>query len=252
MTNDQIVALVIGDPLVFQRNTQRNADGSTTPPSLAQLEGLAKAALQNEINLLLDTPSIRRSVMEGDHSLTLSDGTSVDQGKYYELPSAIASVLSVTVGDRHKPLEKKTLREDFDRWWHRGAGESSTVEVAQVWTEWGRSSTGKLRILISPGVGDNSTANVHYFRRISQPVQVQALPDDVHYLVELGVRNRMSGDAYRGPYEEAKAIVKRRLEGMVGGASIMPQSKEQENFNCEMSAMVAGVSSTGRRYPWPS
>ena len=231
MTNAQIAALMVADPLVQEKLTKFGREGPIAP-SPALVESLAQAALQNELNALLDVESIRRVLLEADYSLTLSSGTEITQGFRFILPERIASVVNITIGDDCRPLDKKKTRVDFDRWYY----EQPDSEVAQCWTPWGRSGKNRLQILIAPGVGSDTTANVHFVKKVTQPVSMPVLPDDIHDLVVLGVRNRLTGYALQGAYRERLAQVARRLNPMIGGASPMPHNKEMREFNCSMAS----------------
>ena len=239
MTNQQVVDLVIADPLVRQRQSKL-VNGVMVEPSAASLTGVAGAELQNEINSLLDRESIRRSLLERIYELTLSGGTDADQGTYYEMPSYVASIVDVTIGTGHRPLRKFKSIVEFNQWWYSHIGEQATTETAEGWVQWGRSSDGDIQFLISPGVGDDTTAYVHYVRKVTQPVQIGILPDDVHDLVVLGVKNRMTGGLLQGSYEERLTDVERRLNPMIGGADKMPHDQDFANFCWNQSMESAG------------
>jgi len=249
MTNNNVVALVIADALVRKQHTTFR-DGRPVAPTAAYLEALAQAELQNEINSLCRKKSIARHLLEGDYTLTLSNGTEITQGLRFTLPERVKSVMNITVGTGKRPIDSFDNRQAFDDWWYRRVGEASsgTDAGALRWIPWGHSPTGnKLRILISPGGGGDSEANVHYIRKLTQPVQISALPDDVHDIVVLGVKKRLSGRVLQGSYDEAVRELEHQLDPVVGAASPMPLSDEQVQFNAEMSIEAGGPSGSRLR-----
>lgn len=239
MTNNEIIEQVVADPLVRQQHT-RSVNGAPVELSDVALRVIAAGELQNEVNSFLNRPGIKRELLEKDFSLTLSTGTDVTQGRTFTLKSYIGSVINITIGTASRPLKKWPTREEFDRWYYENVGESTSSDTATGWLEWDRDTDGKLVILISSGMGDNTTANIHYVRKVSQPVDVNILPDDVHYVIVTGVKNRASGGKYQFSYDMEIAQVADRLDSMIGGVSPMRLAQEVRDENWRISQLMGG------------
>ena len=244
MTDAEVIRLAIADPLVIDKHSRRNPDGTMTPIAQSELQGIAASELQNELNSLLAEPVITRALLEADYALTLSTGTSVTQGLKFTLPKYIGNVISITSGTDKRPLRKWRTREDFESWYYRSAPDSASTLESVGWVVWEHGLQGEIVILISPGIGSDTTANVHYVKNVGQPVGISILPDNMHFLVATGLKDRLTGGAFQYSYAQDRKRVLSRIEPMVGGASPMPLSREDEEFNCLQSALVAGPESS--------
>lgn len=243
MTNESVVDQVARDPLVRMAHTTRGPAGESKVPPESVLRAIAESELQNELNSILNKKQFRRQLRERDYSLTLSTGTSVTQGTRFSLPIFVGSVISITIGDSYKPLRGWRSRVEFDRWFYENIGTASSSTESNGWLEWGFSNKGELDILISPGTGSDTTANVHYLRNVKQPVSINELPEDVQYLAVTGTKNRASGGRHEFSYKRDLADIEKRIEGMVGGSSPMPLGQKQRRANWRISNSMYGSSS---------
>jgi hypothetical protein len=240
MTDAEIIRLAVADPLVIAKHSTTGPNGVVIPIAQPELQSIAVSELQNELNSLLANPVISRALLEGDHSLTLSSGTTITQGLKFTLPRVIGTVVSVTTGTTKRPLKKWRTREDFESWYYRSSPETTTTEDSVGWLVWDRSTQGEIIMLISPGIGDDTTANIHYVKNLGQPISLSIFPDNMHFLVSTGLKNRLTGGAFDYSYNTDFKRVIRRIEPMIGGASPIPLSSEDEEFNCAQSRLVAG------------
>ncbi len=243
MTNDSVIDQVARDPLVRRAHTTYPPGQPPRVPPESVLRAIAESELQNELNSILNKPQFRRQLRERDYSLTLSTGTAVTQGVRFTLPDNVGSVINITAGDSQRPLMRWRSRTDFDRWYYENIGATSTTNQAHGWLEWGFSNTGALDILISPGSGTDTDANVHYVRTVKQPVGINELPDDVQYLAVTGTKNRASGGRHEFSYERDLRDIEKRIEGMIGGSSPMPLGQSQRRINWAISNSMYGSSS---------
>jgi len=234
MTNNEVIALVAADPFVRERHTRNGQE-----PSVQYLEGLASTEVQNEINALLHHDVIGRNLRGGIYALTLSTGTTIDQGIRFELPRYIGNVVDITIGSNYRPLNKYASVVEYNDWWYKSGGDNFDSE-AEAWVPWGVSSNGNLMIVIGPTVTGDTTASINYERKVTQPVDMNILPDDLHDIVLLGVKNRLTGYALADSYRERLAMVLRRLKPMRGGATPMPHSKDMQDFCLGQAAEYAG------------
>lgn len=244
MTNAEIIALAVADPLVIDRHSPRGPNGTPIPPAPLALEAIATSELQNELYSLLSEPVIARALLEADTSLTLATGTTVAQGMKFTLPKYVGSVISITTGTGHRPLRKWKTREDFETWYYQSSPDTTNTQDAMGWTVWERGLLGEIVILISPGIGDDTTANVHYQKAVGSPVSVSIFPDNMQFLVSMGLRNRLSGGQLQDSYERDRRRVLSRIEPMTGGVSPIPLSRDDEEFNRWQSVLVAGPESS--------
>ena len=239
MTNDDVVKVAVNDPQVVQAHTTFK-DGQPTSPPVGSLESLANTELQNELRSLLGYPSIRRVVLERDYPLTLSTGTTVTQGVKFTLPDYVRAVLGVTIGTELRPLKTWKTREDFDKWYFTERGTSASTDTAEGYLLWQMEDDGKLTILVSPGIGSDTTANVRYIRKMKSPLQVTDLPEEVHNVITTGLKRRLTNGTLFQEYDSDLKRALRYFQVVVGGASPMPLDREQEDFNWIESVNVSG------------
>lgn len=253
MTDQDIVNLAVSDPEAIRRHTTYDPAGGAHPPALSFLQGLAEGELQAEIASLMAWPPIRRRQLEKYTTMSLSGGTDMGRGLVFELASDVATVLSVTTDARNDPLQKKDNREDFDHWYAEMYGSSVVGSDPSVWVPWQKSATGNEQVLISPAIGSATTARIHYIQRMSPPFSVSILPEDTHFLVLFGVKNRLTGGVYQQNYLSERENVASRLESVLGGVTPARHSDQVRAMNCRRSSIISGQSSSLSRYPrWQS
>ena len=249
MTNNEIVNAAINDPQAISLNGKQVA-GAFVPSTPQELKSRAETELQAELMSLLCRTAIRRLALEQDYSLTLTGGdTSTDgRGALFTLPAYVGTVLSVVLGGDSRPLRKFSSRDDFDNWYYEEVGDSSDVPDCCV--IWDRITGHRLRLMISSGVGSQTSATVHFIRTLETPVNVSILPDDIHHLVLAGLKRRLTGGQLFSEYEKDVRGVIRRLAPISGASSPMPLGRNDEAFNWKMSTAITG--GDGSYWPYSS
>ena len=254
MTERAVIAAAVSDPAVIQRHTTVGPGNVAVPPSEQLLVGLAQTEMQVELNSLLATPAIRKEVLERSESVSTSSTTSEGRGDILTMPDYVASVISVTTADTLLPLIKIGGREEFDYWYAERYGSTSASDTPDAWVPWDPGSNGEVRILLTPGKGSESTVKVAYVRSAEQPVSLSDLPDDVQWLVLIGLKNRLSGGQYEHSYQQELTKIAARMDRAIGDPTPMPLSPMARRMNNRLSSMTGGddphMSNRGHERPY--
>ena len=239
MTEAEIITMTANDPLVLDRNGKRRPDGSVTPISAQAMKARVVAGMPVTLNAIFTNPMIRARLFERTESLSVSTTTDEGRGAILTLPKHIASVLSIISSDVTLPLKKLTSREEFDYWYSERYASLTASDTPEVWVPWDLSEPDRLpQILLSPGKGSGDTIKISYVRRVNQPPKLSDLPDDTHWLVQLDLKNRMSGNAYERELKEALSSVGDRLDRAPGSPTSMPLDPMIRRMNQHLSSMT--------------
>ena len=241
MTDKEIIDAAASDPVVIDRHSKRKSDGTPIPPSGSFLVGLAQTELQVEINSLLATPTIRKELLERSESISTTGTTSEGRGDILTMPSYVASVISITTSDTETPLKKIGGLEEFDHWYAQRYRSETAPDTPEAWLPWGPSANRYVQILLSPSKGSASTVKVALIRNVGQPVKLADLPGDTHWLVAIGLKNRMSGGQYERSYQRALKDIATRLDRAVGDPTPMPLDDTVRRMNHRLSGMTGGA-----------
>ena len=171
MTDAQLIAAVVSDPVVVARHEGMSA---------TDLVRIAQTWLETEIKFLLRRPSIREDIREEEYELDLSTGTSVDQGVSFTLPFRVVTITGFTIGSSRRPVKLYNHWNDFNQWWYERVGQASTSEETTVVAPYGKTGW-QYKIILSPGTGGDDTAYILYLKGISDPVSLGDLPSDIHH-----------------------------------------------------------------------
>lgn len=253
MTDRDIINAAVADPVVIQRHT-KFVGGAPQPPSGTFLSGLAQTEMQVEINALMATPAIRKEVLERSESVSTSSTSSEGRGDILTMPSYVASVISITSTDTQLPLMKLGGREEFDYWYAERYNADTAPNTPEAWLPWDPSTDRYVRVLLTPSKGSASTVKVAYIRKVDQPVKLADLPDDVHWLVLIGLKNRLSGGQYEASYQQELTKIESRMDRAVGDPTPMPLDATMRRMNQRLSSMTSGeypnAGNRGTERPW--
>ena len=243
MTNNDIIDAAVNDPQVISLNARVNGQ-TVTIPTPGDLMARAATELQGELSSLISKPQISQFVLEKDYTLDLTsspDTTTDTRGTLFSLPLKIGTVLSVILSSSNQPLRKFNSRSDFDVWYSDAIGDTSTTTTtAECCLVYDRTTAKQWRLMISPGVGDLTSAKIHYLKYLESPFLVSLLPDSMHHLVLAGLKRRMTGGQLSTEYDRDLTVMLKVMDPLVGGSSPMPLSEDDEAFNWRMSAAISG------------
>jgi hypothetical protein len=248
VTDAEIVSFVAGDALVRERNTDRDTDGTPVPASAAELRARAKTGLKATLSELFLEPNIRRSMLEGEYSLTLTSATE------YALPTTISRIIGIYRGSDSEEVRFFESKTDYRDWYNRLYGSTTITdsdEPAAAYVS-GRGRHGAINLTISPGTGNQTTLTLDVIKSIKEPLRVSQFPVDVHTTILVGTLDFASGSAYNAKYEQLKQHASRALDPILGGVSVVRHGRSNRRKIRRYNAILSSRLSPSSYFPSPT